>query len=317
MIIDTKTPFSADLKEGVVLRTAGLLYTVFDGTTQFTCRLAGKVRLEGIKATNPVAVGDKVVFDSHTLLIQDILPRKNYILRESANLSKRYHILAANIDLLALVLSYKQPRTSTGFADRVLATCEAYSVEPFVVFNKKDIWDAADQSAVQEWAEVYKKLGYGVCFTSAFVPATLGPLLEAGRGKTVLFLGHSGAGKSSLLNAMFPNLQLKTAPISRKFEKGRHTTTFAEMFITSAMRVIDTPGIKEFGMVRMRKQEVGDYFREILALKNTCRFHDCLHENEPGCAVREAVEEGEIAFWRYENYLNILHTCTYEPWKDE
>lgn len=303
--------------QGLVTRTTGNLYTVNQDGLVYTCRLAGKVRLEGIKATNPVAVGDYVLFDREDHLIYDILPRKNYILREAANLSKRFHILAANLDLLALVISYKLPRTSRGFADRVLATCEAYSVQPLVVFNKSDLWNENDRLEVEEWRSVYDSLGYGTCITSVFDEVSLAHFKEHLVHKTVLLVGHSGAGKSSLLNRLIPGLNLKTAPISRKFEKGRHTTTFAEMHISGPFRVIDTPGIKEFGMVRMKKSEVGDYFPEILKVKAGCRFNNCLHVNEPGCAVLEAVMEGRIAAWRYENYLNILDTCTYEAWKDE
>lgn len=303
--------------EGLVTRTTGNLCTVQREGQVYTCRIAGKVRLEGIKATNPVAVGDRVLFDPEDLLIHDILPRKNYILREAANLSKRFHILAANLDLLALVISYKLPRTSRGFADRVLATCEAYSVAPLIIFNKSDLWDPEDRTAVEEWRGVYEGLGYRTCITSIFDEASLARLKEHLIDKTVLMVGHSGAGKSSLLNSLIPGLNLRTAPISRKFEKGRHTTTFAEMHITGPFRVIDTPGIKEFGMVRMKKSEVGDYFPEILKAKAGCRFNNCLHVNEPGCAVLEAVMNGRIAPWRYENYLNILDTCTYEAWKDE
>lgn len=306
-----------EYSQGLVTRTTGSLYTVNREGQVCTCRLAGKVRLEGIKATNPVAVGDYVLFDPGDLLIYDILPRKNYILREAANLSKRFHILAANLDLLALIISYKLPRTSRGFADRVLATCEAYSVRPLIVFNKSDLWDQDDRKEVEEWRSIYDSLGYATCITSVFDQASLTNLKQHLIHKTVLMVGHSGAGKSSLLNSLIPGLNLKTAPISHKFEKGRHTTTFAEMYITGPFRVIDTPGIKEFGMVRMKKSEVGDYFPEILKAKAECRFNNCLHVNEPGCAVLEAVMEGRIATWRYENYLNILDTCTYEAWKDE
>lgn len=303
--------------EGLVIGTTGNFYTVHGPDGNCICRLAGKVRLEGIKATNPVAVGDKVLFNPGDGLIYDIQPRKNYILRESANLSKRFHILAANLDLLALVVSFKLPRTSRGFADRVLATCEAYSVPPLIVFNKSDLWDENERSEVEEWRSVYASLGYAACITSIYYSGSLALLKEQLMHKTVLMVGHSGAGKSSLLNSLIPDLNLKTAPISRKFEKGRHTTTFAEMHISGPFRVIDTPGIKEFGMVRMKKSEVGDYFPEILKTKADCRFNNCLHLNEPGCAVLKAVMEGRIAAWRYENYLNILDTCTYEAWKDE
>ncbi|MCS6980985.1 MAG: ribosome small subunit-dependent GTPase A [Flavobacteriales bacterium] len=306
-----------DLSEGIVTKTAGSTYWVWMQNQFYCCTLAGKVRLEGIKATNPVAVGDKVVFDAEKKTIIDILPRKNYILREAANLSRRIQILAANLDLLALIVSYKLPRTSKGFADRVLATCEAYSVSPLIIFNKHDLWDQEDQTAVEEWKQVYESLGYRTLISSIYNEISIQELSKHLIGKTTLFIGHSGAGKSSLLNKLIPGLGLRTADISRKFGKGRHTTTFAEMFITEQFRVIDTPGVKEFGMARMKKAEVGDYFPEILKIKHLCRYNNCLHVNEPGCAVLEAVKEGKIATWRYENYLNILHSCQYEAWRDE
>lgn len=306
-----------DVSEGIVTKTAGSTYYVWDQKQYYICALAGKVRLEGIKATNPVAVGDKVIFYPEKKIIIDILPRKNYILREAANLSRRFHILAANLDLLALVVSYKLPRTSRGFADRVLATCEAYSVSPLVIFNKSDLWGAEDRQAVEEWKKVYESLGYRTLSTSIYSEGSIQELSKYLIDQTTLFIGHSGAGKSSLLNLLIPGLALRTADISRKFEKGRHTTTFAEMFITEQFRLIDTPGIKEFGMARMKKAEVGDYFPEILKIKHLCHYNNCLHVQEPGCAVVEAVKEGEIATWRYENYLNILDSCQYEAWRDE
>jgi len=304
-------------KKGIVIKTPGSFYTVADENNIRDFKLAGKLRLEGIKATNPVAVGDYVLIDTENNLILDILPRKNYVLRESANLSKRFHILAANLDLLTLVITFKYPRTSKGFADRILATCEAYSVKPLIIFNKKDLLSPDDYKEINEWTSVYENIGYETLLTSILDDSSIENLKSKLLHKTTLFIGHSGSGKSSLLNKIIPGLHLKTREISKKFEKGKHTTTFAEMFIQPDLKVIDTPGIKEFGMARMKKYEIGDYFPEILKVKTFCKFHNCLHINEPGCSVLNAVSKGEIAQWRYENYLNILESSSYEAWKDE
>ncbi len=296
--------------KGLVLKSTGSHYNVSTERGMKDCTLGGRLRLEDLKHTNPVSVGDHVIIsDEEGDIIIDLVPRKNYLIRKATNLSKQTHIVAANIDQLIILASYKLPRTSTGFIDRVLATAEAYNVPAMVVFNKTDLLDEEELEEVMFYLNVYSSLGYTALGISAENPESVNVLRELVKDKTNLFTGHSGVGKSTLINKIDPTLNLRTGTISDKFNKGKHTTTFAEMIpISIGGFIIDTPGIKEFGMVRMDKHEVTHYFRELFALKGQCKFNNCLHVNEPDCAVLKALDENKIANFRYKNYLNILDT---------
>lgn len=298
---------------GLVLKSTGSFYRVAIGNQITECRLGGRLRLEELKHTNPVAVGDHVIIseeegDDKGLII-GVEERKNYLIRKATNLSKQTHIVAANLDQLILVASFKQPRTSTGFIDRVLVTAEAYSIPAMVIFNKKDLLDEEERDEVDYYTEVYRSLGYTSRLISAQDPEDIGWLRSQVNGKVSLFTGHSGVGKSTLMNAIDPALTLRTGEISKKFSKGTHTTTFAEMLpLSGGGYVIDTPGIKEFGLHEMSDEEITDYFPELFALKQHCRFNNCLHRNEPGCAVVQALEENRIAMFRYQNYINMVES---------
>ena len=307
------------MTEGLVIRTTGNWYRVLpDGGEALECRLRGNYRLRGNKQTNPVAVGDHVLFelqDDGTGVIHDVRDRRNYIVRRATKLSKQTHVIAANIDLLCVVATLGLPRTSTGFIDRLLVTAEAYHIPACIVFNKSDLLDDPELRALQdEVAAIYRSAGYPVLEVSALRGDGLAELKEAIAGKTVLFSGHSGVGKSALLNALCPGLALKVGAISDWSLKGRHTTTFAEIFptplntehLTLNTYLIDTPGIKEFGMVDFNEQELSHFFPEMRAVLHRCHFANCTHRHEPGCAVKEAVEQGRISDERYRNYLSII-----------
>ena len=300
-----------DRIEGLVIRTTGSWYRVLvDSASLFDCRLRGNYRLRGNKQTNPVAVGDRVLFDLQddgTGVILDVLDRRNYIVRRATKLSKQTHVIAANIDLLCVVATLGLPRTSTGFIDRLLVTAEAYRIPACVVFNKCDLLVDPDLRAAQdEVASIYRGAGYPVLEVSALSGAGLDSLKEAIAGKTVLFSGHSGVGKSALLNAISPGLGLKVGHISDWSLKGKHTTTFAEIFPFADGYLIDTPGIKEFGMVDFTPQELSHFFPEMRRVLHDCRFANCTHRHEPQCAVKKAVDDGLISSERYSNYISIL-----------
>ena len=287
--------------------------------TFFDCRLRGNYRLRGNKQTNPVAVGDHVFFevqDDGTGVIHDVADRKNYIVRRATKLSKQTHVIAANIDLLCIVATLGLPRTSTGFIDRLLVTAEAYHIPACILFNKVDLYDDELWEIHNEIKAIYTAAGYPVYEISALRGDGLNELKTLIVGKTVLFSGHSGVGKSALLNALAPGLDLKVGDISDWSLKGRHTTTFAEIFpikispLTSHLSpftyLIDTPGIKEFGMVDFSAQELSHFFPEMRGLLPHCHFANCTHRHEPGCAVKEALNKGLISAERYKNYLGIL-----------
>ena len=307
------------MTEGLVIRTTGNWYRVLpDGGEALDCRLRGNYRLRGNKQTNPVAVGDRVLFELEedgTGVIHDVRDRRNYIVRRATKLSKQTHVIAANIDLLCVVATLGLPRTSTGFIDRLLVTAEAYHIPACVVFNKSDLLaDPALRAAQDEVAAIYRSVGYPVLEVSALRGDGLDDLRSVIAGKTVLFSGHSGVGKSALLNALCPGLALKVGAISDWSLKGRHTTTFAEIFpvpLTThhsplSTYLIDTPGIKEFGMVDFSEQELSHFFPEMRAVLHGCFFANCTHRHEPRCAVKEAVERGDISAERYRNYLGII-----------
>jgi len=301
--------------KGVVLKSTGSWYQVRDLENHelFDCRIKGKFRVAGIKSTNPLAVGDFVEFeleekDERQGIIQAIEDRKNYIVRKSVNLSKRVHIIASNMDQALLVTTLAQPMTSTGFMDRFLATAEAYSIPTVIVFNKIDVYGEEELMELEYREAVYSAIGYKVLKTSATEGQGLEELKDILKGKTTLLSGHSGVGKSTLVNAIEPELDLRTGEVSNSHRKGQHTTTFAEMYpLTIGGDIIDTPGIKGFGMVNMEKEEISHFFPELFALSKECRFHNCLHVNEPQCAVKEALEANKIAPTRYESYLNQLN----------
>ncbi|HEX8038589.1 MAG TPA: ribosome small subunit-dependent GTPase A [Chryseosolibacter sp.] len=296
--------------QGIVLRSTGSFYDVLtDAGARVICRTRGKLRLEGIKESNPVAVGDRVVFegDNEVGSITEILPRKNHILRQSVKRTGHAHVLAANVDQAFLLVTLALPRTSTGFVDRFLVAAESFGIPQTLVFNKTDLLSKEELDYQETLMDIYRNIGVGVISMSAFNDdyKKLVPLLE---GKTTLFAGHSGVGKSTLLNKIDPKISRKIGEISGFSEKGTHTTTFAEMFqIGDKTFVIDTPGIKEWGMVDMNEQELSDYFPEMRERRLNCKFGSkCLHMNEPQCAVLDAVEKGEIAPSRYDSYISIL-----------
>jgi ribosome biogenesis GTPase / thiamine phosphate phosphatase len=296
--------------EGVVLRSTGSFYDVLtaDGS-KIVCRVRGKIRLEGIKESNPVAVGDRVAFDTDHKIgsITEILPRTNHILRQSVKKTGHAHVLAANVDQAFLMVTLAFPKTSLGFIDRFLVSAESFRIPQSLVFNKKDLLNAEGLLYQDALMDLYRKIGIGVISISALEEDHKN-ILEMLRGKTTLLAGHSGVGKSTLLNKLHPKINQKVGEISNYSEKGTHTTTFAEMFpLGENTFVIDTPGIKEWGLVRMNSQELSDYFPEMRDLRLECKFGSrCLHVDEPRCAIIPAVERGAIAFSRYENYLNML-----------
>ncbi|HET8838176.1 MAG TPA: ribosome small subunit-dependent GTPase A [Flavobacteriaceae bacterium] len=306
---------------GTVYKSTGSWYLVktdseFSEGDFYECRIKGKFRMQGIKSTNPVAVGDRVVFDVEKDnesqngkfgVIKKILERENYIIRKSVNLSKQTHIIAANIDMVFLLVTLNNPPTFTTFIDRFLVTAEAYHINAVLLFNKIDTYSEEELNEIKYLAHVYRKIGYTCIGISAVTGKNVEQVKELMRGKTSMFSGHSGTGKSTLINKIEPSLDLKTAKISDQHLQGQHTTTFAEMYdLDFGARIIDTPGIKGFGVVDMEKEEVGDYFPEFLALKPKCKFNNCLHLKEPNCAVKEALDNDEIAFSRYKSYLQIL-----------
>jgi ribosome biogenesis GTPase len=304
--------------KGVVIKSTGSWFTVMgDEGKQWQCKIKGRFRIQGIKTTNPVAVGDNVLFDplndEDTGLIRAILPRHNYIIRKATKLSKVGHILAANVDQACILVTLALPRTSTGFIDRILVTTEAYHIPAFIVFNKIDLYDDKQQSEMDRLTGIYSGAGYDCLHTSALTGENTGIFREKIAGQRTLLAGHSGVGKSALINAVEPGLHLKTAELSGYHKVGMHTTTFAQMHpLSFGGFIIDTPGIKEFGLTAFNRTEIAERFPEMRARMHGCRFHNCTHVHEPGCAVKEAVEKGEISESRYWNYLGILNDDYWE-----
>lgn len=297
---------------GRVIKSTGSWYDVQDDAGQVVlCRLRGKIRLDGLRTTNPVAVGDLVNFekerDKDTCVIDKILPRNNVIVRKSVNLSKESHIIAANVDQAILVATIAQPRTSTGFIDRFTVTAEAYHIPVVIVFNKCDIYDSEQVAAADELMRVYNGIGYESFMISAKTGYNCDRLKDLMKDKRSMFSGHSGVGKSALVNRLDPSLNLRVGEISEVHEKGKHTTTYAQMYpLGFGGYIIDTPGIKEFALFDMEKDTLAQRFPEMRAVMHDCRFNNCTHLHEPDCAVKEAVNQNVIADWRYENYCNMM-----------
>ncbi len=311
------------MNKGKVIKSTGSWYIVLDENgVRHECRLRGKIRLKGLRSTNPVAVGDNVLFEmekgEETGVIIKIEDRNNLIVRKSINLSKESHIIASNIDLAIIVATLAQPRTSTGFIDRCLVTAESYHIPAALVFNKCDLYSDDQIGDMAELIEYYSSLGYvsfGVSAKTGFKCDELKALMK---GKICLFLGHSGVGKSALANAMDPSLNLRIGAISDVHEKGKHTTTFAEMHqLDFGAWIVDTPGIKEFVLYDPDKETLAQRFPEMRERMSECRFANCTHTHEPGCAVKQAVDDGDIASWRYVNYIRMMNDESHESVKEE
>ena len=289
-----------------VVRATGSWYDVLHDGETVRCRIRGRLRLKGVRSTNPVVVGDEVACEADEggdYVIADILPRRNYVIRRASNLSKESHIIAANVDQALLMSSLRSPETPTEFVDRFLVTCEAYTVPVTILLSKLDLQDA---EAVAEFRAVYEGAGYRVLEVSVREGRGVEEVRELLAGRTTLVSGNSGVGKSTLIQAIDPSLDIRTGEISESHHKGRHTTTFSTMYpLAGGGAVIDTPGIKGFGLIDIDEAELWHYFPEMMRVAPACRFYNCTHTHEPGCAVTEAVKAGEIAWPRYESYLKI------------
>lgn len=302
---------NGEFLKGRVVKNTGSSYIVkAPSGEEYNCKIKGNFRIKGIRTTNPVAVGDLVkitqAFDD-AYYIKEILPRKNYIIRRSSNLSKESHILAANIDQALLVASIFNPETPTTFIDRFLSTSEAYSIPAVIILNKSDLWTPEIRGYAEELKEMYENIGYPTIFTSATQGEGLEELKSIIHQKISLLAGNSGVGKSSIINSIVPGLNLKTGDISDLHHTGTHTTTFSEMIpLPEGGELIDIPGVKGFGMIEYSPAEVGHYFPEIFKVSQDCKYGDCRHIGEPGCAVEEALKRGEISPSRYASYLSIV-----------
>lgn len=301
--------------EGLIYKSTGSWYQLRDKDGRYwQARVRGKLKIDAdIASTNPIAVGDIVLFEvedeaANTAIIKDIVPRKNYIVRVSPHNRNQKHIVAANLDAALLIATLAEPRTSNGFIDRFLITAEAYHIPAIIAINKIDLHDEGHSAQLAAWKEMYEGAGYEVYPIAARQPESIAALSKRIAGGTTLFSGHSGVGKSTLINALMPELALRTAEVSGWSGKGQHTTTFAEMFDLPGGkgRIIDTPGVKEFGLIDLEREELSHYFPEMRRVLNDCRFNNCLHVEEPGCAVKAGVENGSITAARYESYLTIL-----------
>lgn len=299
--------------KGLVIKNTGSWYTVRTADGHLVdCKVKGNFRLKGIKSTNPVAIGDYVDFtplQDNTALITSIDERRNYIVRKSTNLSKQSHILAANLDQCLLIVTVNHPVTTTTFIDRFLATAEAYSIPVVIVFNKTDLYDEDDNMMLHGMIRLYETVGYQCLAVSAKTGEGMDEVVALLRGNVTLVSGNSGVGKSTFINRLIPGLDLKTSDISDAYNTGKHTTTFSEMYALDELDsfIIDTPGIKGFGSFDMSKEEIGHYFKEIFRFSSDCRFNNCSHTHEPGCAVLEAVERHDISESRYNSYLSMLN----------
>ena len=301
--------------KGLVYKSTGSWYSVKTESGKiYDCKIKGKLRLKNINSTNPVVVGDFVEFvveehDQQKIgIIQKINDRRNYILRKSVNLSKQTHILASNIDLLLLVVTAKNPITTTSFIDRFLVSAEAYSIKTTLVFNKCDIYDEDDHILLNSMINIYDNIGYETLKTSTLTGLGIKKLMKKISNKTIMLGGHSGVGKTSLINAIDKTLNLKVGNISDQYLQGKHTTTYAELHdLDNGVKLIDTPGIKGFGLVNFNKGEIGNFFPEFLKLKSKCKFNNCMHLNEPKCSIKSKVDLEEISKSRYDSYIQIMN----------
>lgn len=298
--------------KGTVYKSTGSWYSVkTQSGRMLQCRIKGKFRIQGIKSTNPVAVGDRVVFEytdqeDHGV-ITEILERKNYIIRKSVNLSKQIQIIAANIDAAFLLITFNNPPTFPAFIDRFLVTAEAYHIEVILLFNKEDTYSENELKQIRLLKTIYENIGYTCLEISALHGTHVDQVKKLMGDKVCMLSGHSGVGKSTLINAMSPKLHLKTGEISDQHQQGQHTTTFAELYeLDFGAKIIDTPGIRGFGVVDIEKNEIGNYFPDFFSIKNQCKFNNCLHVDEPFCAIKEAVKHNKIAASRYKSYLQML-----------
>ncbi len=298
--------------KGIIIKSTGSWYQVLESETKqiFEARIRGKFKLIKTRLTNPLAVGDEVEFSleqDDVAWITKIFPRKNYLIRKSVNLSKEAHIIASNVDIACFIYTLKFPETSLGFLDRFLACCEAYNISPLILFNKMDTLNDDEKEIVENIETMYQNIGYDTLQISSYSKLNLDLLIEKIRDKTSVFFGHSGCGKSTLVNAMQPSLDLRTGEISDTHLKGKHTTTFAQMhFWDFGGSVIDTPGVREFAMIDVEKEEIQHYFPEIFQKGRDCKYHNCMHINEPKCAVLQSLEFGDIEETRYITYLKLM-----------
>jgi len=301
------------LKKGIVYRSTGIWHVVKSGNSFFNCRIKGKLRLENIKSTSPIVVGDEVSFNLESKkkpnqgIIVEVKKRKNYIIRKSVKLSKQVQIIASNIDQIFLIVTLKYPITFTQFIDRILVTSEAYKIPLNLVFNKMDIYSLSEIKEIESLKNIYESIGYKCLKISAINSISVKRISKLMKRKVNMILGHSGVGKSTLINSISPDLSLKTGEISNLYNQGQNTTTYSQMFdLKNDIRIIDTPGIKGFGLVDISPNEVGDFFPEFVKLKENCKYNNCLHLNEPECAIINALNNNEISESRYKSYLKLI-----------
>lgn len=307
------------IKEGIVYYSTGSNYKVKSDGVFYKCKIKGKLRIKQIDTTNPIAVGDKVSFSieknkkSIVGLISEVKERNNYIIRKSVNLSKQFHIIASNIDQVFLMVTIKEPKTFTSFIDRFLVTAEAYKIKVIILFNKIDIYSNDELKRLDILRDIYSKIGYDCFKIIARNKSTLKNIINLMKEKTNMFSGNSGVGKSTLINTLFPKLKLKTIEISSSHKQGKHATTFSEMYdLNDGIKIVDTPGVKSFGIVEINPEELDNYFPEFLALKSNCKFNNCMHIKEPNCAIKLGLEEKIISKTRYDSYIDLIKEDNYK-----
>ncbi len=300
------------MKKGIVYRSTGIWHLVKSGKNFYNCRIKGKLRLENSKSTSPVVVGDNVNFileikNNNQGIIIEVKKRRNHIIRKSVKLSKQVQIIASNIDQIFLIITLNYPITFTQFIDRILVTAEAYKIPLNLVFNKMDLYSSSEKNEIEILKKTYESIGYKCLKISALDIGSVDKVSKLMNKKVNMIIGHSGVGKSTLINSISPNLSIKTSEISNLYKQGQHTTTYSEMFdLNNDIKIIDTPGIKGFGLVDMNSNDIGDYFPEFLNLKENCKYNNCLHLNEPNCAVLNALKNKRISDSRYKSYLNLI-----------